>query len=277
MKIPMEHAPGAVLAQGRTAQIRLYGENRLLKIFKEGMPRAYAEFEFKAGRFAVKAGLPTPRPEQLLEWEDRPAIVYERLSGSTMLRRLAQKPWYLFPDAAHMARLHVAVHRTGAGPDSGLPCLKEALREKIEAAPILSLEEKAAVLAGLDKLPVGRQLLHGDLHPGNIMIDGRKGWIIDWMTASYGHPAADAARTVLMLRTGSPPEESSRAFELILASVRKLLLSRYLRTYLRLSGLERGELEAWMPALAAARLTEWLPPDEKLSLAGIVRDSLRQA
>ncbi|WP_339279010.1 aminoglycoside phosphotransferase family protein [Paenibacillus sp. FSL W8-1187] len=272
----MEHAPGPVTAQGRTAQICSYGAGQVLKWFKESIPRPAAEQELAASRFAASAGLPVPKAFFLSEWQGRPAIAFERIEGRSMLAALFRQPWRIASSGAGLARLHVSIHRKGAGPDSGLPCLSDMLKRRIQAAPLLSEPEKAAAIAALGKLPAGRQLLHGDFHPGNVLLSGGKPWVIDWMTAVYGHPAADAARTLLLLRMAALPAELSRLSGLVLDAIRSMLLRQYRRAYLRLSGLEARELEAWMLPLAAARLCEELPPEEKLQLRELVQSELRR-
>lgn len=190
-----------------------------------------------------------------------------------MLAALFRQPWRIASSGAGLARLHVSIHRKGAGPDSGLPCLSDMLKRRIQAAPLLSEPEKAAAIAALGKLPAGRQLLHGDFHPGNVLLSGGKPWVIDWMTAVYGHPAADAARTLLLLRMAALPAELSRLSGLVLDAIRSMLLRQYRRAYLRLSGLEARELEAWMLPLAAARLCEELPRRRSCSCASSCRAS----
>ncbi|MNO03939.1 hypothetical protein D3C81_2248000 [compost metagenome] len=58
--------------------------------------------------------------------------------------------------------------------------------------------------------------------------------------------------------------------------VRKRLTRTYLEHYLKLSGISRSELEQWMLPVAAARLIEWLPAQEKTQLAGLVRTRLKE-
>lgn len=47
----------------------------------------------------------------------------------------------------------------------------------------------------LDRLAAfkARALVHGDLHPSNILHDGRRVWLVDWEYAGLGEPASDLA------------------------------------------------------------------------------------
>ncbi|OXM14262.1 phosphotransferase family protein [Paenibacillus herberti] len=270
----MERVPGSVEAHGRTAQIYSYGPDHILKVFRERIPRSAAQQEHIASRFALSAGLPVPRTESFTEWQGFPAIVYERVPGAPMLRLLQKQPWRAREFGSRLAKLHISVHQTDAGPGSGLPSLVYLLERQIHTAPLLSEDEKKGAIACLERLPTGHKLCHGDFHPDNVMLSGDNYWVIDWMTAVSGHPAADAARTVLLLRTAYLPDDLSMIASLLISSVRSMLLRHYMRAYLRLSGLEERELEQWMVPLAAARLNEFLPSEEKLILRKLVQDGL---
>ena len=80
----------------------------------------------------------------------------------------------------------------------GLPDLHDRLRIQIEQARISELVKRTA-LATLDRLPRGSQLSHGDLHPDNVMTSTAGLSIVDWQKAGIGSPAADVARTALLL------------------------------------------------------------------------------
>lgn len=53
----------------------------------------------------------------------------------------------------------------------------------------------------------GRQLLHGDFHPMNVLIDeGAVSGVIDWTNAGSGDPRLDAARTVVIMSAATLPD-----------------------------------------------------------------------
>src|SRR3546814_7594415 len=62
----------------------------------------------------------------------------------------------------------------------------------------------------LDALPDGDRLCHGDYHPGNVIETAGGPVVIDWPAVTRGHPDADYARTLLLLRLGEPPSSEER-------------------------------------------------------------------
>ncbi|WP_308530680.1 aminoglycoside phosphotransferase family protein [uncultured Paenibacillus sp.] len=71
---------------------------------------------------------------------------------------------------------------------------------------------KQEIMDYLKSLPDGTRLCHGDFHPENVMI-GERNWVIDWMTGMIGNPAGDVARTLLLFRFGTLPDEASSSIK----------------------------------------------------------------
>ena len=93
--------------------------------------------------------------------------------------------------------------------------------------------------------------------------------IIDWLTATSGDPAADIARTILLISISSPvdSEESSE----IDSDSRNLLCKEYLNAYKDRSKFEEESLYQWIPIIAGARLSENIPLVEKEKLYKLSR------
>ncbi len=83
---------------------------------------------------------------------------------------------------------------------------KDVLIRNIQAAPLLTEEEKSRIMKYIEELPDDTKLCHGDFHPDNMMV-GKDSWIIDWMTGTVGNPSGDSARIVILLTYGPCPKE----------------------------------------------------------------------
>ena len=90
------------------------------------------------------------------------------------------------------------------------------------------------------------------------------------MTATCGNPAADVARTVIMLKDSVIPGKNPAILKTIISITRNKLYKGYIKEYLRLSEITEKDIESWKVIIAAARLMEWVPQEEKEYLLGVV-------
>jgi len=241
----MDGDAGATIARGNTAEIRVLDDGRVCKLYDDPDAVESARYEARATRIANEAGLPVPAVDGLVTVDERPGVVLERVDGPSLLDDLEGRPWTLASGARTLADLHARIHGRRA-PD--LPLLTDRLRERIERAPSVSAAVHGRALAVLESLPDDDRLLHGDFHPANVLLGDRGPVVIDWLDASAGPPAADVARTVLLLRfaDGGPLVRTlGRAFERL-----------YLRIYRRERPLDTSLVRRWELPVAVARLTE---------------------
>jgi Ser/Thr protein kinase RdoA (MazF antagonist) len=150
-----------------------------------------------------------------------------------------------------MAQLHRSIHEE---PGEGLPSLMARLSARIRRAERLDASSRKRLLLELESLPDGDRVCHGDFHPWNIHGSGQGLIIVDWLDACCGNPLADVCRTYVLLRHAMP----DRAMD-------------YVEAYASLTGSEVSGILAWLPPIAAARLTEGVANenDELLRLAGL--------
>jgi hypothetical protein len=78
--------------------------------------------------------------------------------------------------------------------------------------------------------------------------------VIDWVDATMGPPAADLARSIVLMRySGLPPEPTeAEAF----CKMKTAFLNVYQQQYVALGSLPETSIERWMPIVAGARLSE---------------------
>lgn len=200
-------------------------------------------------------GVRVPVPGELVDIEGRPGLVMERLPGDDMLSAIAEKPWTIFSAGATTGRIHAALNAVAAPPD--LPSARSKLRDLIGGGHRIPQRLRTAALAELERLPDGRALCHGDFHPGNVMLaaDGSP-VIIDWPHAAAGSPAADFARTLVLLSAGRLPPGTSLLMRLEALVGRKALVHAYHRAYLSHAARPPENLDRWIFVQATARLEE---------------------
>lgn len=259
-----------IIAYGRTAILLEYGDSQVLKLYREGFPSHDADHEYALSKLIYEAGVPCPKPYEVIEYNKRRGIIYERVYGDTMLKAISRQPWSLWKQSSRMAIAHAQTHRRTV---PGLPDQKQLLKNRIQGAPLLTVEQKASIIAYLHTLPDGSQLCHGDYHPDNAMI-GDRFLIIDWMNAMSGSAAGDVARSVLLLRYGTLPDEMPSLARKLFTYARRQMLERYEAAYRKETSMKREEIEAWLLPHAAARLVEGVPLEEKKVLLNFITKKL---
>jgi aminoglycoside phosphotransferase (APT) family kinase protein len=258
--------PGQLIARGRTAEVFAFGEGRILKLIRSEMPAGLGEHEARAAGVVDAAALPAPRLLDTVIVDGRFGLVYEKIEGPSMFGEIGRHPLSTPRQARAFARIHAEMH---AARGDELPDLKANLQRAIEAAG-LPEPLAARAIGRLQTLPAGDALLHGDMHPGNVIMSAAGPRVIDWMTVSRGDPAADVARSMFLLRDSNIPDASGSQ-RAVMSVIRRWFASSYFAEYLRCAGLERGRVFAWRPVILAARLAEGIEPERVAVLTELER------
>ncbi len=236
------------MGEGKVAEVFEYGEGRVLKLYRAGQPESDARREFAVLDAVEAAGIAAPRAFDLVQVDGRWGVVMSTVEGRPFAEPMLADPVGAGPYFAAMVRLQLGIH---AASGQALAPLKVRLARKI-AATDLSDPVKYRLRDKLSRLPAGDRVLHGDFHPYNILgsLDGAV--VVDWLDATQGPPAADVCRSWLLLQ-----------------AVSREIADAYLTAYLAAGTLDRTAVSAWLPVLAAARLTENVP-DEIPALMAMV-------
>jgi aminoglycoside phosphotransferase (APT) family kinase protein len=196
-----------------------------------------------------------------------------------MLQELGSKPWRLSTLIREFTELHLEMHRHSL-PE--LPPLRKRLAERMcritDSDLPLDLRKlveraNAVALASLEEFPEGERLCHGDFHPDNIIMSPHGPIIIDWSDATKGNPAADVARTRLLVSLGTPVE--GRISGWLVKLMRKGALSLYLKLYLKGSAISSESINAWELPVALTMITEDIP-GERDKLITLIKNHLER-
>lgn len=259
---------GPLIGQGRIAEIFAWGDDQVLKLFRQWCPPDWVDNEARIARTVYQAGAPAPAVGEIIELDGRRGVLLERVYGPSLLDQFSTKPWSLLRAAGLLAELHAALHSITV-PE--LPSLQQRLENKIQSAEALARDVKERALKVLHQMPDDTVLCHGDFHPGNILMSPRGAVIIDWPDAARGHALADVARTSLLMRVGGLPLGTARRW--LIQALRALFHVLYLRRYAQLRPASPELLAAWQLPVAAGRLSEEIP-DERERVLDLVKASL---
>lgn len=261
---------GKVIARGRTADLYELPDNRVLKLFYDWVSPEAINKEYEVSLKVFQSGLPVPQVFEMIKHENRKGIIYEKILGTTMLSLLVKKPWQVARHSRKLAEFHHKIHQVSVDSSS---TYHDEWFKNIERVPNLSAEIKQILINQVKQLPNDNRLCHFDFHPDQVIYTEKGPMILDWLTAAIGHPAADVARTQILLTIGKPPD-ASFGMRLLASLLGKVANDFYQTRYLELSpSLKRETIQGWLAPLAAVRLLEKIPGEEP-SLMKIIHSSL---
>jgi aminoglycoside phosphotransferase (APT) family kinase protein len=244
----LEPSLGSCIGTGKEAEVFEIGEH-VLKLYKPGVAKTSAFREAAYLAIVEARDLPAPRVVAVQQVRQRWGIVMSRAEGASFADALRGEPAQVAVYLDAMAALQLRIH---AEAGTGLPGVKARLSANIGRAAVLGTSRRRRLLDGLAACADGDRLCHGDFHPWNILGPTGGATVVDWLDAGSGPPAADVCRSYVLMTRPAPA-----------------LASAYVDRYARASGVDRQEILAWLPFVAAARLAEQVP-DETDGLLAVV-------
>lgn len=119
--------------------------------------------------------------------------------------------------------------------------IKDKFNRKIAETDQLDEATKYELLHKLDGMKNHTKLCHGDFVPSNIIINEKgEHYIIDWAHVTRGNASADCARTYLVFSLQGKED----------------LAEKYLNLFSKKSKIEKSNIQAWLPIVAATQLTK---------------------
>jgi Ser/Thr protein kinase RdoA (MazF antagonist) len=109
--------PAHAVAAGRTADVYEVDDRTVVKLYHPGYRRADVEHEVRVAQDAHGRAIPTPAPLGIVEHGGRFGIIFERVTGESMLEHLVRRPWSAPQLARSLADLQAAVHERRLPPE----------------------------------------------------------------------------------------------------------------------------------------------------------------
>lgn len=145
------------------------GDGTVLRRYRERRASTDVGLETRAMQWAGEHGVRVPVVVRAAPGE----FVMERIDGPTMLDDLGRRPWMIIGHALLLARLG----------------------RRIAAVP--APEWLPPIVDGADP----DALVHGDLHPMNVIVSPQGPVVIDWTNAATGPTGFDAAACYVLMAT----------------------------------------------------------------------------
>jgi aminoglycoside phosphotransferase (APT) family kinase protein len=263
---PTVHAELTKIAEGREAEIYAWEPGTVLRLFRNAPAAASIEHE-RVAMEAVRAIVPlVPAVLGVTEVLGRPGIIMERVDGPDLLSVIAKKPWAMWRAGRIAGEVHAQLHLVVA--PLSIPSLRERGRN-LPDSPVVPANIAAWAQGEFDAMPDGDRLLHGDFHPGNVLMSAHGPVVIDWPNVTRGNPDADLGRSLLLLRLGEVPPGSPLVIRLGARVARSVIRASYLRAYRRLHEVDLAVVRRWETLRAVDRLHENIPGERDKLLAVI--------
>ncbi len=208
--------------------------NYSVKSFRKSVPMSYILMEGFFQSVAAEIGLPVPAIHNIREEEGKWALISDYIKGQSVkhlyLANPDQRKKYMERFVAEQLKIHAKTY-------SGLPSAKTLMKTRLSQADVPEAV-KVEILAGLEKLPDGICLCHGDYTLSNVVVStDDQYYIIDWAKASLGPGNYDAAMSYIIIGRSLDSEASKM----------------YLSAYCKASGESAEAIMAWVPYVAALR------------------------
>ena len=178
------------IQKGHTAEVFDYDGERVCKLFYQEIPYEYVQQEFENARKLFELGIRVPEVFEIVNYDGRCGIVYEKIAGFPMWEHMQNECLFEKFIAEHKKLLDIST--------DVLMSYKDFLIAMICGGN--NREVSGNIIKRISDLPDGNSVLHGDYHPGNVMltVDGEF-VIIDLLNVCCGPKEYDVARTFFLL------------------------------------------------------------------------------
>ena len=231
----MEYNLNEPIAERKTKTVYRDG-NKTIKLFVENYSKAAILNEaLIQARVEEKTDLNMSRLLEVTKIENRWALVTEFIEGTPLdvLMREHPERQEEYLNLFVKIQLEIMSKRVPT-----LNRLKDKYRRKLAEADIDDTT-RYELLQRLEGTKNHDKLCHGDFNPSNVIINANGEYsIIDWAHATQGNASADVAKTFLLFSLNGQTE----------------LAEKYLDLFTEKSGIERKEIQRWIPIVAAVQL-----------------------
>jgi uncharacterized protein (TIGR02172 family) len=251
---------GDLLGRGKTAEVYKWDQNKVLKLYFNDYNEAWIRREAQITQKVHEAGVPSPAVFDIVNVEGRRGIVFERISGKTMMSTFETEPWTFFDYLPQLIRFHHKIHKYST---TGLPSQKEKFEFTINLSSEILGGKVKKILDYVDRLPDGNSICHGDLYLSNVIVSNNKLVAIDWSGGYMGNPLGDVVRTALITLSPAVPPGIPNIMSAMFAYPKWMTYWRYLTEYMQIANVKYEDLDAWTLPVAAAKLKDKIPGEEK--------------
>jgi len=184
-EISIEGCP--IIGEGATAKVYRLNQDTIVKVFTIDRTVERIQEEIGLAKKAFICGVPTAISFDIVQVGDKLGVVFEMLDAYSVCELIKQNPENIDSYIDMLVDLLKKLRDTDAS-NSGLRNAKEYYLEQLEVIKAVIDEEhynKTKKL--LNEMPDSKNLVHGDFHIKNIMVQNGEPLLIDMDTVSVGN------------------------------------------------------------------------------------------
>lgn len=204
-----------ILGKGGNGTVYRLDDETIVKVYSTEHSLEIIDRERAYAKAAFLAGIPTAIAFDVVRVGDCYGVVYEAMNSDTLGHAIANEPERRDEYIMKYAQLAKKLHTTTIS-DGSVASLNDLLKKRADD-PMLkdfcTQEEIDTLKAIVSSMKVCDTLVHGDLHPGNIMLNNGELMLIDMGELTRGVPIYDLASIYrdLMVGSKSDPETTAKS------------------------------------------------------------------
>lgn len=180
-----------LIGEGATAKVYRLDKDTIVKVFNKNVDPDMINKEREHCKYAFLSGVPTAIAYDIVRAGDCYGTVFELLDAKDFADQIRNDKEHLDD---YIRKFALSVRRMNSiEVDTGrfLPIKQQSLALFTQLGSICSEEEIRQLQALYSIIPDRNTFVHGDCHPGNVMIRDGEFILIDLTTCGSGHPVFD--------------------------------------------------------------------------------------
>ena len=204
-----------ILGKGGNGTVYRLDDETIVKVYSTEHSLEVIDRERAYAKAAFIAGIPTAIAFDTVKVGDCYGVIFEAMNSDTLGHAITNDPERRDEYIMKYAQLAKQLHTTTID-DGSVAALKDLLMKRAENPMLLDFctqEEVDTLKVIVSSMKDCDTLVHGDLHPGNIMINNGELMLIDMGELTRGVPIYDLASIYrdLMVGSKSDPETTARS------------------------------------------------------------------
>ena len=183
------------IGQGGNGTVYRLDDERIVKVYRKEHNLEFIEREQQYAKSAFVSGIPSVITFDIVKVGECYGVVFEAMNSDTLSHAIVTEPEKKDEYIMKYVQLAKTLHTTEIKGDT-IITLKELLYSRLDdefMKEALSAEEIAVLHSIVDAMKDTNTLVHGDFHPGNIMLQNGELMLIDMGEVTRGVPIYDVA------------------------------------------------------------------------------------